>query len=58
VRAFLSGLGPDIPIQDRIALFNVLRKQDMLADLSRGTAQLFFTPGDVDLSIESKSPVP
>jgi hypothetical protein len=54
VKAFLAGLGEQISSEDAIALFNVLRKQDMLATLSEGTAQIYFTPSDVDLSIETR----
>ncbi|MDD2715767.1 MAG: SPFH domain-containing protein [Candidatus Wallbacteria bacterium] len=54
VRVFLEGVGKDVPAADRIGLFNTLRKKEILEKLSEGKAQLFFTPSDVDLSIESK----
>ncbi len=54
VQAFFDGLGADLTTEEKIALFNTLRKQDMLGVLSRGTAQLYFTPSDVDLSIEAR----
>lgn len=54
VKAFFEGLGDGVSPAERVALFNTLRKQDMLSDLSRGTAQLYFTPADVDLSIETR----
>lgn len=54
VQAFLDGLG-DLPIEEKIAIFNTLRKEDMLTAISRGDAQVYFTPNDVNLSIESKS---
>ena len=54
VRAFFEGLGDQISPADGLSIFNTLRKQDMLEKLSRGTAQLYFTPTDVDLSIETR----
>lgn len=53
VKFFLDGLGTDIPLEDRIAIFNTLRKKDILGKLSEGKAQLYFTPADVDLRIEN-----
>ena len=53
-RAFLEGLG-DLPQEDRLALFELLRKQDILTALSEGRANLYFTPADVNLSIETRS---
>jgi len=52
VQAFFDGLG-DLPIEEKVAIFNTLRKRDMLSDLSEGHARLYFTPNDVNLSIES-----
>lgn len=53
VRAFFDGLG-DMPADDKIAIYNTLRKHDALKAISEGDAQLYFTPNDVNLSIESK----
>lgn len=53
VKAFLTGLGEEIPANDKIAIFNALRKQEALEALSQGKAQLYFTPADVDLTIRS-----
>jgi len=53
VKAFLDGLGEDISAEDKLAVFNTLRKQEALQSLSTGTAQLYFTPSDIDLSIET-----
>ena len=57
VRAFLDGLGEQTSTADKILIFNTLRKQDVITALSTGTAQLYFTPADVDLSIETRQPV-
>jgi regulator of protease activity HflC (stomatin/prohibitin superfamily) len=54
VQAFFDGLGSGLSPADKVALFNTLRKQEAIEALSTGTAQLYFTPADVDLSIETK----
>ncbi|XGV99436.1 MAG: SPFH domain-containing protein [Leptolyngbya sp. BL-A-14] len=54
VKAFLEGLGEQLSSEDKLFLFNLLRKQDAIAALSAGTAQLYFTPADVNLSIEAR----
>ena len=54
VRAFFEGLGDQLSLADKASIFNTLRKQDMLEKLSKGTAQLYLTPTDVDLSIETR----
>ncbi len=53
VRAFFEGLGNGMSASEKLAIFNTLRKQDAIAALSEGSAQLYFTPADVDLSIKS-----
>ena len=55
VRSFLRLLGDDLALQEKLAIFNTLRKQDTLEKLSNGRAQLYFTPADVNLSIESRT---
>ena len=52
--AFLNGLGDGLSTDSKIALFNTLRKGDALHDLSTGTARLFFTPDDVNLTIRTE----
>merc|ERR1711988_258450 len=52
LKAFLGGLdGITSTPEQAIALFKLLRKVDMLSDLSKGNAKLFFTPEDIDLRI-------
>ncbi|MBI3549636.1 MAG: hypothetical protein HY078_11400 [Elusimicrobia bacterium] len=53
VNGFLDGLNPSLSAEDKVELFRLLRKQEALDKLSRGTAQLYFTPADVNLSIET-----
>merc|ERR1719446_963688 len=55
VRAFLGKTEESVPGPEaRIGLWNVLRKQDALQAVSSGPARLYFTPNDVNLTIESK----
>merc|ERR1719362_2340927 len=52
---FLQSLEETVPdSQDRVAMWKVLRKGETLATLSTGKAHLYFTPSDVNLSIEDK----
>lgn len=55
VEAFLESTKPSVPsLEARVGLWNVLRKTDALKAVSSGPARLFFTPNDVNLTIESK----
>merc|ERR1719265_585654 len=55
VAAFLSGLGKEVPVlEDRIKMWQTLRKTEALAVVSKGGASLYYTPSDVDLSIEAR----
>jgi len=55
VRAFLSATQGAVPDLDtRVSLWQVLRKRDALQAVSSGPARLYFTPSDVNLSIETK----
>ena len=52
--SFLTELEDKVPeIETRVALWNVLRKEDALKAVSAGGAQLWYTPSDVNLSIEA-----
>jgi len=53
VKAFMDGV-EDVPEKGEI--FNLLRKKEILTELSKGKANLYFTPSDVNLSIQSKAP--
>jgi len=56
VSAFLEGLVETVPaLQERTAMWLTLRKTDALSAISSGGANLYYTPNDVNLSIESKS---
>merc|ERR1711972_76640 len=56
VATFLAGLEKEVPkLEDRIAMWQILRKTDALSVVSKGGANLYFTPNDVDLSIETRS---
>lgn len=53
VKAFLDNLSDQISTDDIVLIFNTLRKQEMMEKLSQGSAQLYYTPADIDLSIEN-----
>eukprot|EP00747_Dinoflagellata_sp_TGD_P181373 gnl/TRDRNA2_/TRDRNA2_35186_c0_seq1.p1 gnl/TRDRNA2_/TRDRNA2_35186_c0~~gnl/TRDRNA2_/TRDRNA2_35186_c0_seq1.p1 ORF type:complete len:809 (-),score=177.71 gnl/TRDRNA2_/TRDRNA2_35186_c0_seq1:308-2734(-) len=54
VQAFISGLAETVPdLQDRMKMWQTLRKTEALNVLSQGGANLYFTPNDVNLSIET-----
>lgn len=58
VSTFLQGLKEDVPLlEDRIKIWQVLRKTEALSVVSKGGANLYFTPNDVDLSIEARQPI-
>ncbi|MEO0564531.1 MAG: SPFH domain-containing protein, partial [Chloroflexota bacterium] len=52
VRAFFAGLA-DLPEAGRQTIWETLRKRDALEAVTQGDAQVFFTPSDVNLSIET-----
>jgi len=57
VSTFLRGLEKDVPnLEDRIKMWQTLRKTDALSVVSQSGASLYFTPNDVDLSIETRNP--
>jgi len=56
VISFLSQLKKDFPDMDtntQVSLWNTLRKEDALRAISTSKASLYFTPKDVNLSIEN-----
>jgi len=56
VATFLNGLTKEVPcLQDRVKMWQVLRKTEALSVVSKGGANLYFTPNDVDLSIEARA---
>jgi len=55
VTKFLEGLEKQVPLlEDRIKMWQVLRKTEALSVVSQGSANLYFTPSDCDLSIDTK----
>jgi len=55
VAAFVKSLEKDVPkLEDRIAMWQVLRKKDALSVVSEGGAHLYYTPSDVNLSIKTE----
>lgn len=59
VAAFMSGLADEVPkLEDRVAMWQTLRKTEALSVVSNGGASLFYTPNDVNLSIDTSSAKP
>lgn len=55
VNAFLADTAQAVPdLKERVALWGTLRKQDALEAISTGDSRLYFTPNDVNLSIETR----
>merc|ERR1712048_1143169 len=55
VSSFITGLSTDVPkLEDRISMWQTLRKTEALSVIAKGNASVYFTPNDVNLSIESK----
>merc|ERR1711879_1073757 len=53
VVSFLESLKEQVPdLQERIQMWQVLRKTDALTAVAQGGASLYYTPNDVDLSIK------
>lgn len=54
VSAFMKRLEKEVPkLEDRITMWNVLRKTDALSVVSQGESKLYYTPNDVNLSIKT-----
>jgi len=55
VKSFLVGLQQEVPdLENRITLWNVLRKKDALEAVCANGSRLYYTPNDVNLSIEDR----
>ncbi len=58
VRAFMEECGDELSVEQKVELFRLLRKKEILSALAAGNAALYFTPSDVELSIETRSRLP
>jgi regulator of protease activity HflC (stomatin/prohibitin superfamily) len=55
VAAFMKGLEATVPnLEERIKMWQTLRKTDALQVVSQGGANLYYTPNDVNLSIRTE----
>merc|ERR1712054_616164 len=55
VAAFMQGLEKNLPkLEDRLMAWQTLRKTDALGAISSGNASFYYTPQDVNLTLESK----
>jgi regulator of protease activity HflC (stomatin/prohibitin superfamily) len=55
--AFINSLGDLITEEKKLELFYLLRRVDAIEAVSGGNATLYYTPNDVNLSIESLAPL-
>jgi len=55
IKAFLKGLDQSIPMEVQMQMWNALRKLQGIELVSKGNSQMYFTPNDVNLSIEGIS---
>merc|ERR1712216_231382 len=56
VESFLKGLADDVPdLERRVAMWSVLRKREALSEVCKNGSRLYYTPNDVNLSIEDRS---
>jgi len=53
VKSFLAASLPGLELSAKVQLWQTLRKEDALRAISKGSASLYFTPSDVNLSIEN-----
>jgi len=55
VRKFMESMKDTVPdLKQRIGLWNVLRKKDAVQAVANGNSRLYFTPNDVNLTIETQ----
>jgi len=56
IKSFLKGLETaNVPFDIQVSMWQALQKMESVDQLSSGNTQLFFTPSDVKLSIETLS---
>jgi regulator of protease activity HflC (stomatin/prohibitin superfamily) len=56
VASFMESLQKQLPeLSDRVSVWQTLRKKETLAAVSQGGASLYYTPSDVDLSINTSA---
>jgi len=56
IKSFLKGLdSASVPFEIQVSMWQTLQKMESVDELSQGNSQLFFTPADVKLSIETLS---
>jgi len=55
VAAFMKGLEAQLPkLEDRLTAWQTLRKTDALGTVASGNASFYYTPQDVNLTIENR----
>lgn len=56
IACFFKNLDSKLNNSEKISIFNTLKKLDYIDKLSESNANMFFTPNDVDLRIETAAP--
>jgi len=55
ISAFMDGLAGEVPdLQERLHIWQTLRKTDALSVISQADTKMYYTPNDLDLSIENR----
>ena len=54
VQIFFQYLGEEMPFENKLNIYMTMKKQESIETLSQGNANLYFTPNEIDLSLESK----
>jgi len=51
IHSFLSSLGNDLSLDQKLVVFNIMEKKESIKDLANGRVTLFCTPEDVNLNM-------
>lgn len=54
IKTFFKEFDDEIIFENRLKLFNTIKTQENIKNLSKGNTNLYFTPNDVELCIQSK----
>ncbi|PKK88287.1 MAG: hypothetical protein CVV64_19480 [Candidatus Wallbacteria bacterium HGW-Wallbacteria-1] len=58
IRTFIDGLGKELSMEQKLTVFRMLKTGENIENLSSGNAQLFLTPDDCDLRIQTSASEP
>jgi len=52
VQAFIKGLGSELSLEQKLKVFETLRKKEMMESLAQENTRIFLTPDDVELKLD------